>query len=692
MSCQQKEFLSKIIRPNQPSPHYFVVITLVIFLLTLSFGCFFSSTLLAYKYLDDLGRELNFASTPQRVVSLVPGATESLCAIKAGEALKGITTDDVYFECLIGVPAVGPADDPDLNRVTSLKPDLLIVSPALFQSMSLNCFPGLIDKTVVWREDAKLKASEARIMSLGELFNRKKEALLAVDESLDFFKTISLKTEKIPLENHKRVMRLRAGEEGLLTGAVDSLDSELIKAAGGVPPELTGQGLVKLSPEEFVNFDPELVYACQKDRSAVTKFSQISPWSQVKAFKLTQVKYFPCALTDRISSHAGYFAAWLSSEIYADEFGDPDNFVYPSKEIKTTQVEIQNIPYVKKASVSEFKLFDFTHRTLLIDFTEPRDIVTTGDGNWEKVTSIGNSSSPPMVWGIHHKGGWEKAQETLFKTLGLKKDKTALIFTGADMRNLSVKSASYEELTVTALITAGADGNAVRTSRDAGAWHDPGTINILLLTNRSLSREGAASALIVVTEAKTAALWDMDIRSSETPLVNPATGTGTDDITVVGGLNGSPLSYTGGHSKIGELIAQVVYQGVTEALRRQNGKAPDRPVWTRLAERGILIEELGVEFSGHGQAKNFKNNFIKLMLEPKVASLIEAAFSLDDARCMGELSDLSQFETLAAAEAAKIAGQDIGPIRNLVSDNIIPPALKSALNALGTALLVRQGL
>jgi adenosylcobinamide amidohydrolase len=403
------------------------------------------------------------------------------------------------------------------------------------------------------------------------------------------------------------------------------------------------------------------------------------------------VHYYPCQLTNLTSVHPGYFSSWLSADMYPDAYGDPDNFVAPNAITSRTKVDLKGISYVESAEVLEYKLYDFPHRTLLIRFKSPQGVLSSGDGAWSQVTAIGNSGSPPMAWSIRHKNGWDKAQDMLFEAIQSDRKTTSLIFTGADIRALSVKSASYKGLTVHALATAGVDGNALRTSRDKGEYYDPGTINIILLSSRNLSMGGAASAAIVMTEAKTAALWDMDIRSAETPKVNPATGTGTDDLIVVAGGDGPPLDYTGGHSKIGELIARVVYDAVAEALLRQNGKAPVRPVWLRLVERGILVEDLGPDFRGEGPMKGFKDAFMLLMLEPRAQALLEAAFSLDDARVMGEFTGDRSFSDFAAAEAARLAGRGAVPIRGLVTDKSVPPNLTSALNALGSALLARNG-
>ncbi len=103
-----------------------------------------------------------------------------------------------------------------------------------------------------------------------------------------------------------------------------------------------------------------------------------------------------------------------------------------------------------------------------------------------------------------------------------------------------------------------------------------GTINIILITNASLTEAAMARALITITEAKCAALQDLGIESSYSPGLI-ATGTGTDNVIVVPG-NGIRITYTGGHSKTGELIGRVVYESVKEAVTRHRANAGPKTI------------------------------------------------------------------------------------------------------------------
>ena len=147
------------------------------------------------------------------------------------------------------------------------------------------------------------------------------------------------------------------------------------------------------------------------------------------------------------------------------------------------------------------------------------------------------------------------------------------------MDNVAVCEKSYQEFIVCCLTTAGVKDNALRTGVDGASWVERngnfgsmlGTINIILLTNATLSDGAMARAIITATEAKTAALQDLDARSTFTPQ-NQATGTGTDNIIGVSGKElGQTIRCTGGHTKMGELIGVSTKIAVAEAIKKQEG-------------------------------------------------------------------------------------------------------------------------
>ena len=66
-------------------------------------------------------------AAPRRVVSTVPAATEMIFAMGAGSRLIAIGSYDRYPPEAMALPRVGGLLDPNVERILSLKPDLVIV-------------------------------------------------------------------------------------------------------------------------------------------------------------------------------------------------------------------------------------------------------------------------------------------------------------------------------------------------------------------------------------------------------------------------------------------------------------------------------------------------------------------------------------------------------------------------------------
>ena len=65
-------------------------------------------------------------NAPRRIVSLVPSATEMLFAMGAGPRVAAVSSYDRYPPEVERLPRVGALVDPDVERILSLQPDLVI--------------------------------------------------------------------------------------------------------------------------------------------------------------------------------------------------------------------------------------------------------------------------------------------------------------------------------------------------------------------------------------------------------------------------------------------------------------------------------------------------------------------------------------------------------------------------------------
>lgn len=635
------------------------------------------------SFTDGSGSKIMVEQKPSRVVSLVPAVTEIIFKLNADSALKGLTYHDTLPAETSTKKSVGGFFNPSLEKIEEINPDMIFVS-----SLHDKVREKFAGKAVIVELDAhSIEDIYDNITIIGEIFDKDEEAFKTISKIKKELRTISGKVEAVPALSKKRTIRLM-GRDSIMAPGDDSFQNAYIRAAGGIPPVFNKKGdIVPVTKEEWINFNPQVIYACGRDSKAAAIIRDKPGWKDVDAVKDGKIFYFPCELTCRASVNAGYFVSWLSSRIYEDEFFKKENLVLKEKVFRSKEVNI-DLDYISDARVAYSYIMDFPNKTLIVDFKEPMSVVSTLEGQRSGISSVGNHYTPPQNWGIWHKAGLGGLKKRIYTVIDRSAKNSSFLFTGADMDNLSVKKESFKDITVYALVTAGVTSNAVRMSAYEGKYYEPGTINIIIMTNTKLSPRAMTRAIISATEAKTAAMEDLDIRSGQSPELLQATGTGTDNIIVVEG-KGIPIDNTGGHSKTGELIARAVYEGVKDAVYMQNGIKSDRSIFRRLKERKITLSELIVADKDINKQQLIAS-LEDILLQPRYASFMEAALTINDAYERGLVTNLDAFRLWGGDLAREIAGQDIKKPVDLISSEDIPLPLKIALNSLLNGLYLKM--
>jgi ABC-type Fe3+-hydroxamate transport system substrate-binding protein/adenosylcobinamide amidohydrolase len=627
------------------------------------------------RFVDTAGRQVEIGAMPQRVVSLVPTITEMLIRLGAADRMVGITWHSVLPPAGAGKTIIGGFLHPDVERVAALKPDLVF-----YAALQDEIPAALAGKTrLVNLESRSIEDAFTHLRLLGEIFHCQSRAEKIVAEEKRQLQVVAAKISRIPAAKRQRVIRLM-GRTAVMTPGSDSFQQEYIRRAGGIPPDFSRKGsIVSVSLEEWRRFNPQVVYGCGADRQAAKLLEQPG-WREVEAVKKGRIYFFPCDLTCRAATQVGAFTSWLAARIYREEFEELGNNVLPEKIVSQRQLSI-DLDYVQRARIIESDIRDFRNRTLVVDFRRPLRVVSTLEGEKAGVKMVGNHYFPPPSWGLGHNLGLAGLRSHTLEVLGLDPATTAILFTGADMNNLAVVKKQYRDLAVYALVTAGVHSNAVRMAEDVGRYYEPGTINIIILTNARLSRRAMTRALISATEAKCAALADLDVRSSYTGLENQATGTGTDNIIVVEG-QGTAIDNSGGHSKMGELIARAVHEGVKKAVYRQNGLAAVRPVFQRLRERHIDVFSLAAAAAPAGRAGEMRREVERLLLQPEYAAFVESCMAVSDDYQRGLVADIEGIDSWCRAVRDRIAGRRMST--SLVNGDLknLPPVMSCCLGAL----------
>ena len=631
------------------------------------------------QFEDSQGNTITIKTRPLKVVSLVPSISEILFKIGAGDAVKGITYHTVYPAETSNTTIVGGFFYPSAERIEKLQPEIVFYS-----GLHKKILERFHDKEcqLINLDADSIAESYQNILLLGRIFDREHEAQTIVDEIKSNLQVIEDKVAKIPYSKRKRVIRFM-GLDPLTVPGDDSFQNEFIRAAGGISPVFNKQGsVVTISQKEWIEFNPQVIYGCGSEIETAKDFFSRPGWKEVEAVQQGKIYKFPCDLTCRAATNTGAFVSWLASSIYRDEFSKKENQVLKDEIFTSRRLHI-DLDYIQDVRIASSHIHDFINKTLIVDFKEPLSIVSTLEGQRNQIESVGNHYAPPPCWGIGHGRGLKDLLSPVYTVTRKSAASSSFLMTGADMDHLAIKRKSYKQMEVYALVTAGIESNACRMSKDLGKYYEPGTINVIILSNTKLTNRAMTRAIITATEAKTAALLDLDVRSSYNAGSYRATGTGTDNIIVVQGT-GIEIDNSGGHTKMGELIAGAVYEGVQEAVWKQNGLTANRNVFQRLKERNITI--YGILSEKVCECILNRNDQVAalegLLLEPRYAGFIESSLVLSDDYEQGLFTDLDAYDLWCKNIAEDIAGRKIENMKDLVELNNLPVVIRMALNSI----------
>ena len=77
---------------------------------------------------DDRQVEVNITKPPQRIVSLLPSLTETVCALGQCQKLVGVDRYSNWPESIAKLPRMGGGIDPNIESVVAAKPDLVLMA------------------------------------------------------------------------------------------------------------------------------------------------------------------------------------------------------------------------------------------------------------------------------------------------------------------------------------------------------------------------------------------------------------------------------------------------------------------------------------------------------------------------------------------------------------------------------------
>lgn len=238
---------------------------------------------------DDLGRQVTIKAQPERIVSMAPSNTEILFYLGLGSRVVGDTKYCDYPEAAKSVEKIGGFKDPSLEKIVSLKPDLVLAT-GMHAQMIKSLEDAGLTVMVLDRKNVQAIVDSmqliAKVAGVGDqVAGLTKDLQARVD-------AITQKTAAIP-DNQKPTVYYELWYEPLMSVGKETLIGQVITLAGGQNIAADSQGdYPQLSEEIIIARNPQIMLNSYGHDAKIVTPAEIAArkgWSDLAFVKSGQI-------------------------------------------------------------------------------------------------------------------------------------------------------------------------------------------------------------------------------------------------------------------------------------------------------------------------------------------------------------------------------------------------------------------
>lgn len=217
-------------------------------------GMPFMANVAPRTFVDDLGRKLYLAKSPQRIVSLAPSITEILFAIGLNEEIVGVTEFCDFPSEALSKPKVGYAT-PDLEMIVGLQPQLVLAPRSFLRVDLLHKLEQLKIPTFIF-DPHTVEDILAHIQLVGRMVGRSGEANAQAALMRKQLAGFSSRLADLPRPKLLYILN----SEPLITVGPGSFIHHLIELAGGRnAADQSAAPYPRLTMEEVIRQNPDIL-------------------------------------------------------------------------------------------------------------------------------------------------------------------------------------------------------------------------------------------------------------------------------------------------------------------------------------------------------------------------------------------------------------------------------------------------
>lgn len=230
---------------------------------------------------DDLGHVTQLAAPPQRIVSLLPSLTETVCELGACARLVGVDRYSNFPASVNALPKLGGMDDTNVELIASLKPDVVLVAVSSRVADRLRAL-GL---KVVALEPRSYQDVQRVLNTLGQI--------LSVPDAQRVWRRIeagvAAAAASVPATARGVRVYYEVANGIWAAGPVSFMGETLTRLGAGniIPPDLGP--FPKINPELVVKANPALIMVGSR---GVQGLAERPGWNQIDAIRRGRICVF----------------------------------------------------------------------------------------------------------------------------------------------------------------------------------------------------------------------------------------------------------------------------------------------------------------------------------------------------------------------------------------------------------------
>jgi iron complex transport system substrate-binding protein len=248
---------------------------------------------------DSLGRDVTLASSPKRIIPLSPALTEILYYLGLEDKVVGVTEYSYYPPAAAKKTSVGSYIDPNIEKIISLSPDLVIGTK-----------DGNLPESIYLLDEAKIPAYVVNprnvrdvistIKDIGDLCGVPEKAGRLVDELNKRLDSI----ESLVASADKPMVFLQINVSPIMTVNKNTFQNDLIKLAGGI--NMCADEPItypRISIEEVIRKKPDIIIITSMEKGGEFEKAKADwmEWPIIPAVKNKRVYLTDPDLVDRPS-------------------------------------------------------------------------------------------------------------------------------------------------------------------------------------------------------------------------------------------------------------------------------------------------------------------------------------------------------------------------------------------------------